>query len=145
MLSNATKTVEMIKRASTEAILATMPAGVYFGTVKSADPIEIEIEQKILLTQKQLVLSTLVQDFDVDMTVEHETEEYDLTHKHDIIITSPHGDTGNIRDYNGKHTHEYKGTKTFTVHLKLEAGEKVILIRVQGGQKYLVLDRVREA
>ena len=35
----------------------------------------------------------------------------------------------------------YKGRKTFKVHLALKAGEKVILISCDGGQKYIVLDR----
>lgn len=147
MLSDATLTADIIKQFAKNAVDSTMPFSFHYGTVKSTDPIEIEVEQKLILTENDLIFTTLVQDFDVDMYMEHETEETDLTHKHQasIIITSPHGDTGSItvQDTDGKHTHEYKGVKTFTVNLKLAKDEKVLLLRIQGGQKFLVLDRVR--
>lgn len=83
-----------------------MPSGIYFGTVISTSPLKVSVEQKMTLTSKQLVLTSLVQDYSVDMTV-----------------------SGN--------------TKSYKVHLGLKAGEKVMLIRVQGGQKFIVLDRIR--
>lgn len=149
MLNQATLTADIIKQLSVNAVNATQPFAFMYGTVTSVDPIEIEIDQKLKLGEKQLIFSTLVQDFDVDMYMEHEVEETDLIHKHDasIVITSPHGDTGTITVQNSpdsdKHIHEYKGVKTFTLNLKLAKDEKVLLLRIQGGQKFLVLDRVR--
>nr|DAK23906.1 MAG TPA: Protein of unknown function (DUF2577) [Caudoviricetes sp.] len=35
------------------------------------------------------------------------------------------------------------GKRNLTFNQKLKVGEKVILIRVDGGQKYIVLDRAR--
>ena len=124
----AEKSVENIKRAALDAVLASMPSGVYFGTVISASPLKISVEQKMTLTDKQLVLSTLVQDFSVNMTVDHKTE-------------SKSGGSGD--DSFASHNHDYKGAKSFRVHLALKTGEKVMLIRVQGGQKFIVLDRIR--
>ena len=109
MRSVASKSVENIKRAALDAVASTMPSGVYYGTVTSTSPLKITVEQKMVLTEKQLVLSSLVQDFTVDMTVNNTTD----------------------------------GKKSFTVHLGLKQGEKVMLIRVQGGQQFIVLDRVR--
>ena len=106
MPNTAAKSVENIKRAAVEAVQSTMPSGVYFGTVISSSPLKISVEQKMTLDSNQLVLSTLVQDFTVSMTVDHVT-------------------------------------KSFRVHLGLKAGEKVVLLREQGGQKYIVLDRIR--
>ena len=40
------------------------------------------------------------------------------------------------------HKHSYKGRKKFTVHNALKKGEKVVMIKLQGGQKFVVLDRV---
>lgn len=150
MLNQATLTAEIIKHMAVNAVNSTQPFAFNYGKVTSVDPIEIEIDQTLKLSEKQLLFSTLVQDFDVNMYFEHETEETDLIHKHDasIVITSPHGDTGTITVQNSpdsdKHIHEYKGVKTFTVNLKLKKDEKVLLLRVQGGQKFIVLDRVRE-
>lgn len=128
MPNPAAKSVENIKRAAMEAVKASMPSGVYFGTVISASPLKISVEQKMTLTEKQLVLTTLVQDFSVNMTVNHTTENRS-------------GGSGDASF--ASHNHEYKGTKSFFVHLGLKAGEKVILIREQGGQKFIVLDRIR--
>lgn len=153
MLSDATLTADIIKEFAKNAVDSTMPFSFHYGTVKSTDPIEIEVEQKLILTENDLIFTTLVQDFDVDMYMEHETEETDLIHKHDIKIdtlnagnypcTSTHTITVQDSPDADKHTHEYKGVKTFTVNLKLAKDEKVLLLRIQGGQKFLVLDRVR--
>lgn len=132
--------VELVKQASAEERDASMPCDILFGTVISASPIEINVEQKMTLTASQLILSTLVQEFDVDMTVDHNTENTTFPGSH--THTCPDGTTngGNLVT---THLHAYRGRKTFTVHLGLKAGEKVMLIRAQGGQKFIVLDRVR--
>ena len=122
MLNQATLTADIIKQLSVNAVNATQPFAFYYGTVTSVDPIEIEIDQKLKLGEKQLIFSTLVQDFDVDMYMEHEVEETDLIHKHDasIVITSPHGDTGTITVQNSpdsdKHIHEYIIVYHFHIH-----------------------------
>lgn len=41
-----------------------------------------------------------------------------------------------------KHSHEYKGIKRILLHYGLKQGESVLMLRMQGGQKYLVLDRI---
>ena len=143
MFNDANTLVDIIKEISVNAVNNSQPTSLCFGVVASVEPLKIRINQKLTLEKEQLILTSLVQDFDVDMSVEHETEGVDLTHNHNITITSPHGDTGIIDSALGNHVHEYKGKKTFTVHLALEKDEKVILIKMQGGQRYLVLDRVR--
>ncbi|MFR0872551.1 MAG: DUF2577 family protein [Oscillospiraceae bacterium] len=40
------------------------------------------------------------------------------------------------------HKHAYKGKKAFKVHLGLKAGEQVLLLRTDGGQKFIIIDRV---
>lgn len=47
-------------------------------------------------------------------------------------------------DETTKHYHDYKGTKKILLHYGLKQGESVLLIRMQGGQKYVVLDRIGE-
>ena len=63
----------------------------------------------------------------IEMTVDHMTEKMQGGGK-DPSFTS--------------HAHPYKGRKVFTVHKALKTGETVVLIQLQGGQKYLVVDRV---
>lgn len=111
-----------------DAMNNSMPSAILFGTVVSTSPLKINIEQKMTLESSDLVLTSLVSNFNVDMSMEHRTEN-----------TS--GGSGDASFES--HNHEYKGKKQFTVHLGLNKGEKVILLRVQGGQKFIVLDRVR--
>ena len=66
----------------------------------------------------------------VDMTVNHSTEDK--------------GGGSGAAAYEA-HKHAYVGKKTFKVHNALKAGEKVLLIRVQQGKKFVVIDRVKGA
>lgn len=50
--------------------------------------------------------------------------------------------TRNVSNYAIELTEESIGTKTYQVNNALKEGEKVVLLRVQGGQDYLVYDRV---
>mgnify|MGYP001069769087 CR=1 FL=1 len=112
--------LEAVKRAAVEAVDAKKPVLVLFGTVISDSPLKIQVEQKLTLGEKQLVLCRDVTDYKVEMTVDHFTEITD------------------------NHRHPYKGRKKFLVHNKLKAGEQVVLLRIQGGKKFLVVDRLPE-
>lgn len=136
-MSDMAGLLDNIKRAALQAVDSTNPAGLYFGTVDSTSPLTVTIDQKLTLGEKQLILSTLVQDFDVDLTMSHSTGSY--THTHSISDTY----TGGGSASSDTHSHTYSGTKGFTVHLGLKLGEKVMLLRMQGGQRFLILDRVR--
>lgn len=81
-------------------------------------------------------------------------------HKHSIQGSESGGETSEVvtgttnhsHAYNGttsqfeasstSHSHGYKGRKKVLMHYALEAGESVLLLRVQGGQQYIVLDRI---
>ncbi|MGG1157464.1 DUF2577 domain-containing protein [Brevibacillus formosus] len=89
----------LIKQAATEAVDASNPVGVFFGTIKSATPLEVDIDQRFVLTQEFLILT--------DATKELKYGDY---------VFRP----------------------------KLQAGDRVLLMRIQGGQKYVILDRVRD-
>ena len=119
--------VTAIKKASVEAVNASKPMNLTYGKVVGVDPIKINVDQRLNLTSKQLILTGNVKDFEVEMTVDHVTEE-----------TS--GGGGDLSF--ASHSHRYSGKKMFTVHNGLKLGEKVIMIQVQGGQKFVVLDRV---
>jgi len=109
--------VKSFKKAAKEAIEAADPTAIQFGKVVSASPLKILVEQKKELTNAQLVLTRNVRDYELEMTVEHVTEVAQ------------------------GHSHEYKGRKKITVHNALKVGDSVMLIKMQGGQKYIVLDK----
>lgn len=41
------------------------------------------------------------------------------------------------------HSHSVSGKKDITIHNGLAVGDEVILLKQKGGQKYLVLDRMK--
>lgn len=127
--------VESMKKAALEAEEAAKPVQVMFGTVISIAPLQIKVEQKITLEAAQLILTRNVTDYTVDLTMNHNTETH--THTHDIYDTWTGGGSASMET----HLHEYKGRKNFTVHNSLIVGDEVLLLRVRGGQKFVVWDR----
>lgn len=79
--------VSLIKQASIEAVNATNPVKLVFGTVWDTENLLINIEQKLNLTKEHLIL-------------------------------------------------------TNTLHNTFTVGDKVLLLQMQGGQKYVILDKV---
>ena len=122
-----------------EAVEAGKPVNLLFGEVISASPLKIQVDQKAIYTEKMLVLTRNVTDFEVDMTVSHRTVV--ISHGHPVVDTYTGGGSATPVDHN----HPIKGRKKFKVHNALKAGEKVLLIRVQQGKKFVVIDRVKGA
>ena len=152
--------VKLIKRAAIDAVNASKPCNLTFGTVTSTSPLKINVEQKMTLTSAQLVLSRNVTDYKVNIDIDSETEtgaaDIDLSHTHSYSGTTADGGVNtsslHTHQYSGTtksgggisiaHEHKFKGTKEITIKNALVVGDEVILIRMQGGQKYIVMDRV---
>lgn len=79
--------IETIKKVAMDAFEASSPVKVVFGTVLSASPLKIKVEQKLTLGASNLVI-------------------------------------------------------TKTADGALASGNKVVMIRMQGGQQYIIVDKV---
>lgn len=132
---DANNLVELIKQAAQEAIAAGQDCDFCYGTVTSASPLKILVEQKMELTSAQLVLTRNVTDFKTYITAGN-TKDYYYTGDPESGGTAPIPGTS--------HVHAI-GKIQMTVHNALARGEKVVLLRKKGGQEYLVLDRVVKA
>lgn len=106
-----------IKKAAIEAVKAEKPATVTFGKVISITPLKINVEQKMTLTSEQLILTRNVTDYSTNIEMNINTSENDA------------------------HNHKITGTNKITIKNSLVVGDEVILMRMQGGQQYIVLDR----
>lgn len=118
-MPDATDLTKAIKKAALKAQESAKPVNICFGTVETTNPLTINVEQKMTLGEKQLVLCRSVTEYTTMATVQWETEQNEQPHKHSI-----------------------EGTKQMIIHNALEKGEGVILIRQQEGQKYIVIDRI---
>lgn len=136
MLADANGLVEAMKRAARDEREASKPVNVCFGEVVSASPLKIIVEQKLPLNKEQLVLTRNVTDYMTTVTVQWESAEEKVRHKHK-------NEDGTDTEYTEiPHAHGIVGQKNFLMHNALEIGDEVVLIRQQGGQKYIVVDRI---
>lgn len=99
--------LESIKIASIDAINASKPVEIVFGIVLSIEPLKIDLEQKLTLSESFLIVPEEFTDRKINIVIDDEEKE--------IEIKSA-----------------------------LKVDDKLILARVQGGQKYLVLSRLAE-
>ncbi len=109
------KLVGAIKQASMGAMEAGSPVAVQIGTVKTTSPLSVTVDQRFTLTADFLILPERLARFEIDLHHSHAYSE---------------GTTGAAL------------TDKIVIRAGLESGDKVILLRVQGGQQYVILDRV---
>lgn len=143
-MPDANGLVETLKKSSLEAVEAAKPVHVYFGEVVSAAPLKINVEQKMILGEMQLILSRNVTDFQTTVTVGWQTENALDVHSHTVKGKDNAGNGIDLvtGEKNLAHAHNITGEKQITVHNGLAVGDAVLLIRQQGGQKFVVLDRI---
>lgn len=116
--------LKLMKRAGVEAVDTASPMRTLIGTVTSIEPLVITIEQRLAIPASFLLLTDNVIDKEVEITVDDEVEQ-----------------SGSLEPHN----HGYTGKKTHIHHKNLKVGEMVLLLRVQGGQQFIVLNRVVSA
>jgi hypothetical protein len=106
---------------------AGKPADYIIGVVETVNPLSIRIEQRDVVTQEFLALTDAVRDYDVDIEVNHVTEN--------------RGGGSGDPAYES-HNHGYAGRKRIRVYNGLHSGESVIMLRQAGGQEYCVVSRI---
>lgn len=111
--------LDVIKTAGMDAVGASNPVTVMYGEVITVNPLSVKVDQRF----------TLPADF-LQVPESMTRLEIDLKHVH------PYTDNGSVRS-----TSEALVEK-IVIRPGLEAGDKVLLLRVQGGQKFVILDKV---
>lgn len=138
--------IETIKKAALDAVENSSPTSIMYGTVISVKPLEIQIEQKLLLTSEFLILTKNVIDYETEITVNWSTEEknFNSNHSHNCNVISNEEVSVTIENQNIEltHNHNMTGKKKIIIHNGLKTNDKVILLQQQGGQKFIVLDKI---
>lgn len=101
-------------------------ADVVIGEVVGVNPYQIKIDPKITLPESNIVFTKNTSEWTVEMSVDHVTEN--------------RSGGGGYAEF-ASHNHDYTGRKKFLVHNQLVMGDKVILLKESGGQRYIALDR----
>ena len=127
---NPTVTFEdVLKKLINQTTQAGKPMALIKGEVTSTSPVTVKVEGRFEISAPFLELTHNVKDYYVDITVSHTTEN--------------RAGGGGYAEF-ASHNHDYTGRKKILVHNGLKVGEFVWLIRQEGGQVFVVLDRVNE-
>ena len=120
------KIVNIIKEIASTVIQNGEPMEVIVGEVVSASPLEIKIDPKLTIPEENIVLTKNTSEWTMEMSVDHVTEN--------------RSGGGGYAEF-ASHDHEYKGRKKYLIHNQLVVGDKVIMLKETGGQRYIALDR----
>lgn len=131
----STGLIDIMKRASMDAVDNAQMSDLRFGTVVSTSPLSVKITNLLTIPSSALIVPQHLTTYTVSVTVDWNTENHTHTHAH----STPEGISG---DHSHIHNHGVTGTKNMTIHNGLKIGDKVALIRKQGGQSYFILDRI---
>ena len=132
---NSSDFVKVIKKTAIEAVKNSKPTDIFYGTVQSISPLTIFIDQKLILSEKFLIIPESLTDYETEISFDDPSVKQVFT-------------TWNMEETSestpSKISFKEKIKHKITVYNSLKTGEKVILLRQQGGQKYMIVDRVVE-
>jgi hypothetical protein len=126
--------VSVIKEIAMDAVDNSKMPDLRFGTVISESPLKVRVTNQFIIPSSMLIVPQHLTDYEVDVTIASsygwKTQDRSggageaaySAHNHDIVI----------------------GEQTMKIHNRLKTGDKVALLRKQGGQSYFVLDRLVE-
>lgn len=127
--------VELIKMAALDAVNETKPVNILFGKVISVLPLKISVEQKLILSEEQLILTSNVMNYKTKISFDN-PEIKNIVKNYSI---------DDVEGTNYKLSFQEKVQNEVTVYNGLKINDEVILLQLQGGQKFLVLDKVVRA
>lgn len=123
----ATGLLDIVKRAAIDAMDNAQMCDLRYGKVVSVNPLKIQVTNLFTIPEALLVVPEHLTDHEVKVTIDWNTE-------------SKSGGSGESSF--SSHNHAVSGTKTMKIHNALIVGDKVALLRKQGGQSYFILDRI---
>ncbi|WP_026263256.1 DUF2577 domain-containing protein [Paenibacillus sanguinis] len=146
-----------IRQLGVGAVDASSPVSVLFGKVMNTAPLEILVDQRFTIDQDFLIVPQQMTRYELDLTHHHTFDggvtsnallsPLDLKHNH-VIEGAATGDAL-LDPIELSHSHTYVGGDTgealpgkIVIREGLKVGDNVMLLRIQGGQKYVVWDKV---
>lgn len=121
MVYDANDLVRAMQQMSVGASQASYPADVMSGTILSVKPLKVQVEQRFEVSGDMVIVPERLTDYEIKVTVEKTNTE---------------------KAGEPEHRHEYGGELVVKVHGALKKGDRVQMIRQQGGQKFLIIDKV---
>lgn len=119
--------------------------GIELATVVQATPLVIRLDNdKIMLRAEDGDLLIC------EHVIEHQRQYSTVSDIKDSVVSIWEETTPHKEEYPNplKHTHDHEvlqltiGHQTVTIHYKLKAGDRVVVMALPGGQQYLIWDKV---
>ena len=120
----ASDLIPIIKKAALDAMDNKQLCDLRFGRVINTSPLQVKVTDQFTIPASLLIVPEHLTNRTVRVYVDWTTNENSEPETVD------------------KHDHEVSGTKTMTIYNALQTGDKVALLRKQGGNSYFILDRV---
>lgn len=118
--------IDVIKQAAMEAVKADNPTQIVYGTVISAKPLQIQVNSKLTLDETFLVLTKNVSDYEAEVDIDFEGEG---------VIGIEEGEEQLLKKFSITDA-------KIKIKNALKTGDDVVMVQMQGGQRYVVLDKV---
>lgn len=138
----STGLIELIKRASLDVMNNSQLCDLRYGTVVSTSPLKVQITNLLTIPSALLVVPKHLTDYQVECTITQPSRSISSTTEKSESLAD---ETETISE----HTHEFNITtdgqtsrSAVIIHNALKTGDKVALLRKQGGQSYFILDRI---
>jgi hypothetical protein len=123
--------IDVMKRASMEAVANAQMCDLRYGKVTSTNPLKVHITNLFTVPESMLVVPEHLTDYEIKVT----------TTGYGWETESKGGGSGESSF--SSHNHGINETEQkLKVHGALKVGDKVALLRKQGGQSYFILDRI---
>lgn len=111
--------LDLIKAAGADAVNASNPVNILFGEIIAVNPLSVKVDQRFTLPADFLIVP--------ESLTRHEV---DLKHTHQY---TDDGSTNNTSE---------ALTQKIVIRPGLTIGDRVLMLRVQGGRRYVILDKV---
>jgi len=137
--------LDLIKTTAMAAFQASNPVNILVGEVIESKPLKIEVHAKLVLTDEFLLVAEHLTRHERVVSVRYEYPEHFSEEQIGDAAKQASSSRKNIGDSASNPYENY--TMNFaelTVEDGLKVGDKVVLHRVQGGQRYFVSDRYKE-
>lgn len=138
----STGLIEIMKRASLDAMGNAQICDLRYGKVVSTSPLKVQITNQFTIPNSLLVVPQHLTDYKVECTIKQPSQNISGT-------TEKSSELANESEPISQHTHTFDAKtdekvsrSTVTIHNSLKIGDKVALLRKQGGQSYFILDRI---
>ena len=119
----ATGLLDIIKCAAVDGINASKPVELRYGNVVSVNPLKIQVANDFTIPESMLIVPQHLTEYSVE-----------INGKWTISTSSDDGIPS--------HDHELLDADMITIDGSLQVGDRVAMLRQQGGHSYYILDKI---